>query len=250
MKRGPKKAIPIITTECCRFGCGNIALFQNSSGGLMCSTSANKCSVNRAKNAGGVKIAHSVGIMNSTFGGRQNWSAGLTENTDDRIKTRNTTQRAGFNSGRLVHIGVPHTDESKQKLSNHRCEQILKGRHDTSGKKGHRGHYNGVYLHSSWELAYLVYCAEVNNQRIIRNNTTTITYDFDNAKKKYVPDFILEDGSIVEIKGYLFSDRDKAKYNQTKHLVNYLFYDDIKHMISYCVDKYGSKFWEVLYTGN
>lgn len=54
MKRGPKKATPVTTTELCGYGCGKVARYENSSGKLICDTHSNKCPEIRKKNSYGV----------------------------------------------------------------------------------------------------------------------------------------------------------------------------------------------------
>lgn len=144
--------------------------------------------------------------------------------------------------------GIPHTAETKKKLSEARLKNILLGKYDSSGKKGHRGHYNEMYFHSSWELAFYVYELEVNGHEFKRNTKWLLTYSYNNVDFRYAPDFISPDGKLFEVKGYLFSDRDNAKYEQTKSKVTYVLKNEIKKCLRYCKLKYGNKFWQNLYT--
>ena len=52
-------ATTIITTECCSYGCGNIAKFKNRSGNLMCEEVSNRCPEIIKKNSNGIKSSYS-----------------------------------------------------------------------------------------------------------------------------------------------------------------------------------------------
>lgn len=60
-----KKSEPVVTTELCHYGCGNVALFKNNSGNLMCCTSANSCPANRRKNSEKCKEGYENGLRDA-----------------------------------------------------------------------------------------------------------------------------------------------------------------------------------------
>ena len=155
--------------------------------------------------------------------------------------TRNKLKVAGQKQ-----VGRKMSDDARRKMSESRLKNILSNNVDSSGRRGHRGHYDGIYFHSSWELAFYVYEKEINNKRFCRNMKWTLSYTYNGKNYKYAPDFIFEN-SFYEIKGYLFSDRDKEKFKQTSTNVIYLFKDDIKKHLEYCKNKYGKQFWKKLY---
>ena len=57
--------------------------------------------------------------------------------------------------------------------------------------------YKGYWCDSSWELAYVIYNLEHNIK--FERNKQGFEYEFENKKYKYYPDFILEDGTYVEV---------------------------------------------------
>jgi len=59
------------------------------------------------------------------------------------------------------------------------------------------------------------------NNIITRNNKVTLRYEYEDNIFTYIPDFIDNQGNFMEVKGYLFSKKDIAKYNQTKNRVKY-----------------------------
>lgn len=241
-KRGPKKPVAVATTHLCDYGCGKIAKYQNASLKFMCDTSAAKCDAIKAKNSAGLESAYKNNIRSpSDFGGNRGWRKGL-DITDPRIKSHADLLRGVVRGSH----SQPMSDIGRDNISKGRVKVILEGNHDSSGRKGHRGHYNGIYFHSSWELAYYVYVTENTHKDIKRNMTTVFEYLFDSKTRRYVPDFIV-DGEFIEIKGYLHGERDEAKFEQTKDKVVYKFSRDLEEELTYCRSKYGNEFWKKLY---
>ena len=65
---------------------------------------------------------------------------------------------------------------------------------------GKKGWYKGYWCDSSWELAYVIYNLE--HKINFKRNHEYFEYQFKGKIYKYYPDFIMEDGTLVEIKGY------------------------------------------------
>lgn len=107
---------------------------------------------------------------------------------------------------------------------------------------GHAGKYKGIRCDSSWELAFLVYHLE--HDMFIERCHEVRKYSFHDKELKYFPDFVTDKG-IIEIKGRP-DERSIAKHNQHPDIIIYN-YDDVKPMIQYTKQKYGSNFWDVLY---
>ena len=61
---------------------------------------------------------------------------------------------------------------------------------------------------------------------------------------KYYPDFKLDDGSYVEVKGY-DSPQWKAKQEQFPHKLEIIGENEIKKYIDYAIEKYGKDFIKV-----
>ena len=53
------------------------------------------------------------------------------------------------------------------------------------------------------------------------------------------------DNQIIEIKGF-YDEGAKIKSEQNPD-IKVLLYNDLKPMIDYVIEKYGNKFWEILY---
>jgi hypothetical protein len=81
------------------------------------------------------------------------------------------------------------------------------------GSGGLKGEYNGIYYDSALELSYILYCVE-NNIDIERYNLEGIEYlDESHKIRHYIPDFIINKDTIIEIKGLSFYNKDFERIN-------------------------------------
>lgn len=95
---------------------------------------------------------------------------------------------------------------------------------------GLRGVYNNVYYDSALELSFLIWC-EKNNVSIRRYDGDAINYfDENNKARKYVPDFIYNEDTIIEIKGLgLHYRKNEAKIHlKMKALAIYAYSHNLK----------------------
>ena len=114
--------------------------------------------------------------------------------------------------------------------------------HNKSRGRGKQGRYCGFWCDSSWELAFIVYHLE-HNLNIKRFNGF-FEYEYEGKSKKYFPDFITDDG-IIEIKG--FCTKQWLAKEQQHPEVKVLYENDMKIYLDYVIEKYGNKFYEILY---
>lgn len=108
-----------------------------------------------------------------------------------------------------------------------------------SNKKS-KGWYKGCWCGSSWELAYIIYNME-HDIKFERNDSEGFEYEYQNKRCHYFPDFKLDDKTYVEIKGFM-RDRDLYKIKDFPHKLIIMEKDDMKHILSYVIDKYGKDF--------
>ncbi len=114
----------------------------------------------------------------------------------------------------------------------------------SGSNKKNKGYYKGYYCDSTWELAYVIY----NLDHGIKFKRCERVYDYEylNKKHKYHPDFELEDGTLVEIKGY---DRENITYYKINSVkdrnIIVLYKDDLKNILNYVVNNYGKNFREL-----
>lgn len=161
---------------------------------------------------------------------RQIWNKGLTKETSRTVKKMSEAISKGL-TGRVV------SDKTKQIIS-----KALKGKtggcREGSGK-GKSGWYNNYWCDSSWELAFVIY--NIEHSINFKRNTQKFEYQFKDEKHYYYPDFIMEDGSYIEIKGW-DNGRTQAKIEFFPFKIKILFKNDIKKYLDYAIDKYGKCF--------
>ena len=118
-------------------------------------------------------------------------------------------------------------------LNNHRKCNFTNG----IATGGLRGIYNNIYYDSALELSFILWC-ENNNISIRRYDKDSIRYmDEDDIEREYFPDFIINNTTIVEIKGKgiwynRHFERNKLKMIAAKTILNAkycVYYDGDKH---------------------
>lgn len=105
--------------------------------------------------------------------------------------------------------------------------------------RGKKGWYNGYWCDSTWELAYVIYCLD--HDISILRNSQGFEYTFEGKSHKYYPDFILEDGLYLEIKGYM-TEQNKEKIRQFRGRLEIIGKNEIKPYLDYVIEKYGKEF--------
>lgn len=107
---------------------------------------------------------------------------------------------------------------------------------------GKKGWYNNIFCDSTWELAFLVYYKE--HDLNIKRCDKRLEYIWNNEKHIYIPDFETDEG-IIEIKGR------KTKQSEVKHKqyqnIKIIDYKLMIPYLEYVKNKYGDKYWEILY---
>lgn len=72
-------------------------------------------------------------------------------------------------------------------------------------------------------------------------NTAKFQYEYEGKTRNWIPDFILNDGSFVEIKGFE-TEQSRAKIRDFPHPIVLLKEKDLTHVFQYVKHKYGSDF--------
>ena len=128
--------------------------------------------------------------------------------------------------------------------NNCKYRNVSSGGYREGSGRGKSGYYKGIYCQSTWELCWVIYNIDkqIKFQRfkgLIKDNNIT-----------YVPDFILDDGTIIEIKGY----EDPLKVKQKTDIaikkgfkIKVLWGKDLKHIFCYINEKYKTTKYETLY---
>lgn len=132
---------------------------------------------------------------------------------------------------------ITHRITEKRKY-HHECwkKNYLGGFVQGSGKSiFKKGRYKGIWCDSSWELAWVIY--HLDHGIKFERNTEGFTYELG----KYYPDFILEDGTYVEIKGYK-TQKDELKWKSFPYKLQVLYHKDMIHILKEIQRIYGRNF--------
>lgn len=194
--------------------------------------------------------AASLGISYQTFC-RRCEDAGIPINKNQSARGVSADRRYGLQKAKEM---AKQTSElikrrqvtlaTREKLRKAALQRIDNGRMPSKGLKGY---YAGIWFDSSWELAYFIWMAEVNNITPLRNTKIFFDYIDDNGhRRRTKPDFILPDGSLIEIKGYP-NIHTAAKFRATSMRVLFLFKKDLLEPLSYVKQKYGENFTKTFY---
>ena len=159
------------------------------------------------------------------------WNKGKTKETDSRVLNYSNSVKKYYETHPGSFTGKHHTQENKEIFRS-------KGGYRQGSGRGIKGRYKGFWCDSSWELAFVIYCLDL-NKNIIRN-TEGFLYFSNGKKRKYFPDFIV-DGRYTEIKGYLV-DEDKLKFQSFPHQLNILTLNEMKPIIQYVINNYGKDY--------
>lgn len=101
------------------------------------------------------------------------------------------------------------------------------------------GCYKGFYCDSTYELVYIIY--NIDHDIKFERNTKYYWYATDDGIYRYYPDFILEDGTLVEIKGWL-TDVVYYKINAVDDApIQLLMKKDLKYAFDYVKETYTYK---------
>ena len=179
--------------------------------------------------------------------GVPSWSKGLTKANDPRILAHSEAVKARYKNNELTphQRGVSRTAEEKAKISitmkaNPNAGGLRKG----SGR-GKKGWYKGFFCDSTYELVYVIYNLD-HNIKFTRCSRTYF-YNLDGTAHKYYPDFELEDGSIVEIKGYHTATVDLKLSSVTDRPIQVFYEKDLKYAFDWVKEHYEYKDLSDLY---
>lgn len=167
------------------------------------------------------------------------WNKGIPTSLEQRLKI----SKALLERGPKRVLSKEENDARKLKISitmknNPKCGGLRHG----SGR-GKKGWYKGYWCDSSWELAWVIYSLDHGVK--FERNLKGFEYEFEGKIHKYYPDFILEDGSFVEVKGRrnkeTCDDQTKCKIDAFKHVI-ILFEKDMNIYLDYVKETYGKDF--------
>lgn len=145
---------------------------------------------------------------------------------------------------RIVNLCLGCNEEIETSITQNKKYHLKCWRENSGGLRegsgrGKQGWYKDYFCQSSYELAWVVYHLEHNMK--FERNLNGFEYKYEGKSHKYYPDFILEDGTYVELKG--FADKKcEEKIKQFEHQLVVLFKDDLKPILEYTIERYGKDF--------
>lgn len=144
------------------------------------------------------------------------WNKGQTKETNSSVAKQSETVKRLYATGELVgnFLGKHHPQHVKDKIAaSHRLldhDQVNKNSH------GKRGWLDGMFFMSTWEVAYYLYMRD--SGHIITRCSQKFEYEYEDKLHTYTPDFLVDNKTIVEVKGYE-TDVDRLKYTLVPDLV-------------------------------
>lgn len=215
----------------CKF-CGKKCKNKNSLAQheIRCNNNPNKINTYTAK-----------GINNPLYG-KPSWNKGLTKDTDERVKNLSRSLLDFYENNEAPLKGKKLSDEHILKMKNNpKCGGLRHG-----AGKGKKGWYKGIYCDSTYELVYVIY--NIDHNISFKRCKRVYEYEYNGEIHKYHPDFELEDGTLIEIKGYI-NDIVYIKLNAvTDRKIIMLTKEDLEYAFNYVKTSYEYTTLEDLYT--
>ena len=113
------------------------------------------------------------------------------------------------------------------------------------GGRGKHGWYKGIWCDSSWELAWVLY--HIDHGISFVRNDIGFEYTFNSKNRKYFPDFVLDDGTYVEVKGWI-TEEFKQKLLAFPHPIRVISRHEMAPFLEYVIMTYGPNFVELYQT--
>lgn len=135
----------------------------------------------------------------------------------------------------------PH--KKNQKYCSPICRKNNIGGYREHSGNSKSGYYKGIFCNSTYELAWVIYMID---KKIPFKRFNGI---LSNEKIKYIPDFLVSETKIIEIKGYYQSSVDE-KAELAKSLgyeIEILYKEDLKEIFEYVKETYKTNYLESLY---
>ena len=198
----------------CSFGCDEPGVRQLKNGKWLCSAAVSQCPAMRLKN-GAPKCGknpfadrpHPRGMA-----GKVPWNRGLTWDDMYSPELAQRQKDAALARMRVAQEALAQSSEleavRRAKLAQVALQRGLGGYQRGSGR-GRKGWYRGFWCDSTYELAFVVWA--VDHEIPFERNLEFFPYQYEGRVLHWTPDFLLGDGTYIEIKGYL-PDQAQAKF--------------------------------------
>ena len=238
--RTNKKATPIVTTELCKYGCGQVAKFKNASGGLMCSQSNTQCPANKKKNSASVQKGYDSGRIASATSVAP-WNKGLAATNNSSVAAGVAARANAIQRGDYIPHRTPHSVQTKEVMAAKKNALYAAGWEPTCGRCKKYDYSSpiagNIKVDGRWELELCCYL-DAQNLTWSRNRKRFNYVKPDGKPSTYQPDFYVEEwGGYVEVKGYE-TDLDRCKWSQFPAPLKILRRKEIGELLEWLLERF------------
>jgi hypothetical protein len=209
----PGKEIKVFNAVC-DFGCGKPAVKQLNNGRLVCAAFVAQCPAVRQKNKAAkagrnpwAQRPHPRGMA-----GKIPWNRGLKweEIYDSGVLQRQQATRLSRIKSAQRALAESQELEQQRRL---KLSQVARlrglGGYERGSGRGKKGWFRGHWCDSTYELAFVVWALD--HDIPFERNLELFPYEYHGQLLCWMPDFLLADGTYIEIKGYL-TPQAEAKF--------------------------------------
>jgi hypothetical protein len=225
----------------CDFGCGRAAIRQLKNGRFLCAEFSAQCPALRAKNSAANKGKNPFANRPHPRGmaGKPAWNRGLTwaqMYSPEVVQWQRVRSSA---AAARMHEAMRNSPERERirraKLSRLALQRGLGGYERGSGR-GKKGWCRGYWCDSTYELAFVVWALD--HEIPFARNLELFPYEYKGRVLHWTPDFLLADGTFVEIKGYI-TDQTRAKFEYFLPPLRIFTRPDLERMFNHVHGQYG-----------
>ena len=228
--------------------CGRQAHYQLKNGKWCCHQFFSQCPENKNKNSLGVLKAYENGLQSrKVFTEQSRFRQGSGRRGKNKFNSKQVKEWGKRLSKKYLtkdiiasQLGHIHNDQEIQKIiGGMYSEKRKSNRNKSNGYK--KGWYKGYWCDSSWQLAFVIYNLQHNIK--FKRNLQKFKYQFKGRTHTFFPDFKMEDGSYVQIKGW-FGQKNQAKIASFPNII-LISKKQIEPYLEYVILKYGKDFYNL-----
>lgn len=230
-----------MATVVCDFGCGREASKQLKNGRFLCAEFVAQCPAMRARNGAPKRgknpyasRAHPRGMA-----GKIPWNRGLRwdQMYGAEVLQRQLASRPSRiqSAQRALTQSLELEQRRRERLSQVALQRGFGGYERGSGR-GKKGWYRGYWCDSTYELAFVVWA--IDHEIPFERNLELFPYEYQGKVLRWMPDFLLADGTYVEIKGYL-TEQARAKFDYCLRPLQVFTQAELRRMFDYGRNTYG-----------
>jgi hypothetical protein len=225
----------------CDFGCGRPATRQLKNGRFLCAEFVAQCPAMRAKNNPSRRGQNPFAGREHPRGmaGKPAWNRGKTWGAMYSPEVVESQRRGASTRIKAVTLALANSPEREMarraKLSIVARARGLGGYERGSGR-GRKGWYRGFWCDSTYELAFVVWALD--HEIPFVRNLEFFPYEYEGRVLQWTPDFLLADGTYIEIKGYL-TDQARATFEYFLRPLTIFTRTELSRIFDYVYQRYG-----------